>query len=342
MRRALLMCLSLLFATAVVSEAQEVPSVTIEEVVTGLDNPCGVAMQPKTGKVFVAESGAGRVLRVEDKNKTAPAITGFSLGTYGPGPTYSIGPLGLAFLDEKRLVVGGGGKLDGDEQTYLFELPEDGSPLEVSAARHQLGPVPASEETATGEGNFYGIAVNKKAIFVTANGDDTKGWVLKSQLPKSGPKQLEPFIATKAFTGVDAPTAITISPEGHLVVGQMGEIGEATDSLLTFYDVKTGQMLLNLPTGLKDITALAYSPKQKRLYALDFSWNDPAGGGLYRLDQVLEEGRVAVRPVLVQALTHPTAMAFGTDGSLYVSIFGTSQESNEEKPGKLLRLAARF
>ena len=58
------------------------------------------------------------------------------------------------------------------------------------------------------------------AIYITCNGDDTKGWVAKSVIKdgKAGP--LEPSIATKEATNVDAPVAITFSLDGkELVIG---------------------------------------------------------------------------------------------------------------------------
>ena len=41
---------------------------------------------------------------------------------------------------------------------------------------------------------------------------------------------------------------------------------------------------MNLETGLYDITGLAYSPKTKLLYAIDFAWMAAGEGGLFRLD----------------------------------------------------------
>ena len=64
----------------------------------------------------------------------------------------------------------------------------------------------------------------------------------------------------------------------------MGEVNVAGDSLLTFYDAKTGKLITSIKTGLSDIVGLAYHPKSGKLYAVDFSWVDPTKGGLYRLD----------------------------------------------------------
>jgi glucose/arabinose dehydrogenase len=53
-----LTCAALLAAPAIAQDA------SVETVVGGLNNPCGIAIQPETGHVFIADSGAGRVVRV--------------------------------------------------------------------------------------------------------------------------------------------------------------------------------------------------------------------------------------------------------------------------------------
>ena len=116
----------------------------------------------------------------------------------------------------------------------------------------------------------------------------------------------------------------------------MGEITVPNDGLLTFYNAKDGKLLYNQPTGLHDITALAYSPKG-HLYALDFAWNDLSQGGLFRLDN---DGDGGVNAVKIKSLDKPTAMAFGSDGSLYITLIGSVEEGQEIGAGQLLRLKA--
>jgi len=174
-------------------------------------------------------------------------------------------------------------------------------------------------------------------IFITCNGDDTKGWVAKSVIKdgKAGP--LEPSIATKEATNVDAPVAITFSPDGkELVIGQMGEVNVADDCLLTFYDPKTGKLTKSLKTGLNDIAGLAYSPKTKKLYATDFSWVDTAKGGLFELK--IEGDKVTAEKVI--SLDKPAAIAFDKEGNLYLTVFGTQGKDPEKSPGSLAVIKA--
>ena len=94
----------------------------IAEVVTlvkDLKNPTGIAVQPETGHVFVADSGNFRVVRFAD-GMLEEVITDFPKDKYGENPTFDIGPLGLAFIDKDTLVVGGGGKPDGEEMLRVY------------------------------------------------------------------------------------------------------------------------------------------------------------------------------------------------------------------------------
>jgi len=306
----------------------------IEVVLDGLKNPCGVAVQPESGVIFVSESAAGRVIRVVD-GVAQEVITGSAGDVYGKGPKYDIGPLGITFLDKGRLAVGDGGYQDGKEYVRIFAVPDPGQPALGYDDCERVGPL-TDTETIKAEGNLYGIAASPAAIFVTCNGDDVKGWVAKIDMRGTKFGELNRFIPTKEATDppTDAPVGITISPRGEVVVGQMGEINVANDSKLTFYNAKNGNILLDRDTGLHDITALVYSPME-HLYALDFAWVDTSQGGLFRLDDDDENGIDAKK---IADLDKPTAMAFGPDGSLFITIIGTVEGENQVGQGQLIRL----
>jgi sugar lactone lactonase YvrE len=328
-----LLCLGLL-ASAAADEELAKPEV----LATGLNTPCGIAIQPGTDILFIAESGAGRIVRWNEK-KIEPVIVGSPLDTYGKGPSYKIGPLGLAFQDRDTLLVGDGGYPDGQEFVRVFTPSAAGkAALDYEKdARHKLGPLPAKEPLKA-EGNLFGIVATKSALYVTCNGDDEKGWIAKAEISGSGYGELERSIATKVATGTNAPTAIVVNERtGDLLVGQMGAIDRPHDSLLTFYNAKSGKLLMRLPTDLNDITGLAYSPQTGLLYAIDFAWNE-AAGGLYRLDAAIAKGQQVVKAVQIATLEKPTALAFDSAGVLYVTDLGKAG-SDPSKSGQVWKLA---
>ena len=326
----------LLTGLSTVSAFAQVKAVPVLE---GLDNPSGLAIHGKTGHLFVATHPA--VLRVAP---TSPAkkfveIDAFKTDVYGKGPKYDIGPLGVALLGDEHLIVGDGSLADAEELVRVFKIGANPAekPTAADNAAFKLGPIGPGEASAKGEGNFYAIAVGPKAFYVTANGDDTKGWILKADIVDGKPGKLVPFIATKPLVNVDAPVAITMSPDNkQLVVGQMGEVNMAGDSQLSFYDPETGKLIKNHATGLNDIAGLAYSPKTGKLYAVDYSWVDTKNGGLFRLD-VTDSG---VKAEKIVSLDKPTAMAFDKDGNLYITEFGTAAEGSKTAPGRLVKIAA--
>jgi hypothetical protein len=319
---------------ALTAVAQDAKPTTV---LSGLDNPCGVAVQGATGHVFIADHKG--VHRLDPKSgKAHVEISGFPTDVYGKGPKYNIGPLGLAFWDDEHLIVGDGSRPDGDELVRIYKVGKDAAhkdhePIKEDAAVATLGPIKASEETAKGEGNFYGVAANGKSIFITCNGDDTKGWIAKSTAAAGKPGALKLSIATKVATEVDAPVPVIFSPYGDLVVGQMGEVTTPPgDSLLSIYDPETGKLKKNYKTGLNDIAGLAYS-KSGKLYATDYSWSDPSKGGLFRLDITGD----TVKAVKIASLDKPTACVFDKNGVLYVAVFGTVPEGSDKPAGSLVK-----
>ncbi len=344
MRSVVLQLVVLALVVALASaEAQENQAIKVTPVVTNLYNPCGIAIQPETGDIYIADSGALRILRYSPKERVVEeAIIGSPKDVYGKGPMYDIGPLGLLFLDKTTLVVGDGGLPDGQEVLRFFEVPKPGEHITYDKMKHQLGPIEASEQTAKGEGNFYGLARIGDSIFITTNGDDTKGWVARATLKDGVPQKLELAIATKEKTDVNAPVAATVTPDGKkLVIGQMGAVNVPGDSLLTMYDPDSGELIFRAQPepALSDIAALAYSPKSGKLYAVDFAWAEPENGGLFRLDIETTEGEAPkVTAVKLHALDKPTAMAFDAEGVLYVLEFGTEKEGDTKKPGRLLKI----
>lgn len=313
-----------------------------EFLVRNLENPSGIAIQPKTGHVFIA-SRYGIYRYDPADHKVTLEIDTYKTDVYGKGTfetqtKFNIGPLGVAFMNDDHLVVGDGSRPDGEELVRVYKMgskpAEMDKYIDEDKAAYTLGPVKDEEKSPKGEGNFYGVAVGAGAIFVTSNGDDTKGWVLKSTITDGKPGKLEFAIATKVATGVDAPGPATFSPDGKLVVGQKGEMNKPGDSLLTIYDPKSGKLLKKYETGISDLIGLAYSPKTKKLYCTEFGWVDGPQkddskkiGGLYEL--VIEGDKCTKKKIV--GLNHPAAIAFDKDGKLYVTLFDYQNPEDRKK-----------
>jgi hypothetical protein len=334
--------LTALMAGAAITAALSLPAQAAkpahEVVAKGLDNPTGVAVQPGTGHVFIA-SHAG-VHRLDPKSgKLTAEITGYPTDVYGKGPKYNIGPLGLAFLDANHLVVGDGSRVDGEELVRVYKVGNEpaAEPQNEGKPVYTLGPVPAGDQTVKGEGNFYGVAANEGRIFVTCNGDDTKGWVASATVKDGKPGKLKLTIATKEATEVDAPGPVTFTKTGKgVIVGQIGEVNQEGDSLITIYSAG-GKLNRKLTTTLNDVAGLAWSSSGK-LYATDFSWIDASKGALYLLN-LGKQDATAAKATRILDLDKPTGIAFDEEGNAYIAVFGTAAEGSDEPAGQVIKVS---
>lgn len=301
-------------------------------VLQGLSNPCGVAVRPGGAaarcEVFVSDTGDGRIVKMSsDKpGSTTDVVTGFATAGSGPGVLATSGPRGLLFLGRRHLlVVCGGG--DDAESVRLYELPDDDAPLKADDAKRVIT-VPAPSDGAESTGRLYALArtqINDRVsdlIVVTAWGGDSQGWLGKAQVRSGALGDLAPFVAAADRSRALSPAGIVVSEKGYVVVGQAGSRDKSGDRALEFRNPIDGTRLLAVPTKLHEISGLAYSRVTQNLYACDLAAADPQQGGVFRIDDASRPGEPACQAVRIATLQRPTALAFGTDGALYVTACG--------------------
>jgi hypothetical protein len=315
----------------------------LETIADGLDNPCAITFRPGTNELFVSESGAGRIVRMaaDKPGKPMPVVTGFAVG---PAPTplgFQVGPLGITFIDRATFAVGTGGDKEGRDVVAIFSLSTGDKPLTFETARRKLGPIRPEANGKTAEGFFYGVANMPTALFATSHGEDANGWISRAFLIDSAGRaaDLKPLINAKSLSGVGGPMAVVVSKRGELVVGECGSFDKPHGAVISFYSPKDrGRLLLSVPTGLSNISGLAYSARSGYLYAVDLSLSDVKEAGLFRIDATRDDGRTSAKAVKITSLDRPTAMTFASDGAIYVTQLGPSNDSTKDKRGQIVRI----
>jgi len=331
----------------------ETGSFQAQVLLADLDNPAGLALHPTQTKgqpfeLYIAESGAGRVVRVSTSTltkdavrKTDDIIVDFPLGTFGRQPEHRVGPLGLAFISRTKLVVSAKGESPGADLLACYSLPTSGAVLTAAEQDHAVGPLDPKLALRVDDLQFSGLAMTDKTLFATSGGRDSQGWVLKSGVEANHLAYLQAFIELQKEVGFGAPAGIAVIPPpgpAFMVVGLMGSRETPKDSRLVFFVPATGELALSLPTGLHDIISLAYSPSGQ-LYAADFSFTDEQAGGVYRIDDARLEGRQTCRAVKIASIIRPVGLAFAPDGSLLVTAFGQGENA---KQGTLVKITGEL
>lgn len=317
----------------------------VEEVFTELDNPCGLALRPPSGEeatdeFFFAESGAGRVLHfaVDTPAKSQEVLGKLATHTLGNENPIEVGPWALGFLTPSKLVVMGGVLVDGKEHVGVYALPEDGKALSADQLDHTVGPLnPEDTDERIG---FQALAISETAAYFASGSESAPGQIIYSAIEANRLDSFRPLMKEQI---AEWPAGICLSPVNsagsqYLVASNLGKLLEVRDSQLVFMDPFSGTVFMQLDAGLFDMVGLAYSPSGQ-LYAIDFAWQNPETGGVYRLDDARWEGRPACRAVKIASVVRPTSLAFASNGTLLVTAFGSS---DKPKLGKIVKISGEF
>lgn len=307
------------------------PELKVEVLLSGLNHPTGVAVQPGSNQVFFSESGAGRVVRLAGTT-AQEVIVELPTLPLDEASGIQLGPLGLAFLDASTLVVGEGGKPAGEDRILVFKIEGSSKALKEADAQNRFALSGSAERAA--EGNFSAVLIYNGHLYATCRGDDSKGWIARADRADQNLSNFRRYSASKDLGTVGNPLALAQSPEGFLAVALAGNFDATPDAHLAFLD-EAGALKAQFQIGLHDVTGLAYGPKSGRLFALDLDWADPTQGGLYQLLESNVADRAEAR--LVLKLDRPTSAAFDSAGNLYVTVLGPAAPA-QPPAGQLLKI----
>jgi len=295
----------------------------VDVILEGLSNPFALAVQPRTDKLFVANSGAGEVLLIDPAKKTGlPVVTGIPTVLGGPGDLFRVGPLGLGFDGPTSLIVSGPAAKD-DSPLQVFSIAKE--PAAVAWQTSDSGELLLSQAWRV-------AAAGGAGLVATARGID--GSIQLWPFRKAA--KSEDFVSSAPLGGGTALWALASTPRAELVAAAAGDLGGARDSRIFFVGGRSGKVLMSAAVELRDIIDLAYSPKTGRLFAADFSAATPESGGIFRLDAAAD-GKV--NPVRVVTMERPTALAFASNGDLLFTQLAGPPSSEGKAAGRLGRLA---
>jgi hypothetical protein len=310
-------------------DKRKLGEIAASTVLEGIDNPFSITIEPESDRIFLAESGAQRIVEIKD-GKILPTAADFAAVKYRG---YDAGPLSVFCAAENVLLVGHD-NAEGEGSLTLLKLkPNAEDPSKPEVTRETIKIEKKNSETKLGQ--FSNIMVKHSVIYVVTHGDEENGWIALAEFQNEKVKSFRPSIPTAKRSSYPGPTCSAVSPGGeYLVVSQMGKEGEAKDSRLVFYTLQ-GKMLRNFEVDLHDIVALAYSPNRQHLFAIDYNYADPSKGGLYKL---IGKGAEKCEAKKLQDVSYATSMAFDSKGNLFIATLGGPPATDGEPTGKLIKI----
>lgn len=332
---------TLLVALACASNAA---AQTTSVVMSGLDNPRGLAFGPE-GALYVAEAGRGgpgpcivlrgapqcygptgavsRLWRGEQERIATglPSIGSTATATFvgpndialqGRGGAYVTLGLGLEGAPRDALAV-------GDQLGWLVHLPAGGGWRPIAdIAAHEFSANPGGGPI---DSNPFGLLAEPGSRVVTDAGANA----LLRVAANGDVTTLAVFPSRAQGRATDAvPTSVAVGPDGAYYVAELSGIPFAAGAA-SIYRVVPGEAPTVAWTGFTTVIDIAFGPDGS-LYVLEHSTGPVFFALPGRLLKVAPDG---TRTSVIDGLTRPGSVALGADGALYVSNRSTSIGTGE-------------
>jgi hypothetical protein len=322
-------------------------------VMTGLDNPRGLAFAPN-GALWVTEAGrggpgpcapngagesrcygnTGAVTQLW-KGRQSRVAQGMPSHALPDGSTAG-GPNGISFQGTAYIALGLGGGIEyaetigSDFLGTLIVMTANGMwKVNADVAVHEFednpagGPIDSNPYGVLAEpGGRMVVDAGANALFLVRPNSAVETLAVFPPLPNPtpvGPPMVEPV-----------PTSVARGPDGALYVGQLTGF-PFVQGLANIYRVVPGQSPVVHCSGFKTIVSIAFAPGGD-LYVVEHA----TGGILFppnsgRLSRVAPN---CARVSVLEGLDRPTAVAVGPDGAIYVTNHAVTPGA-----GEVLRIA---
>jgi hypothetical protein len=327
---------SLLFLSAVagnllLSSSLHAADPVVKKLASGLGSRLSIAVRPDAGshgEVFIGDGEGGKILRVAiDRSGAAEdVVTGFPRTTDSKDKPAQSGLSSLYFLDHTRLIAAGS---DGEQPfVRVYEVPESSSAIRFDDEKQSAEVAAESRHDLEKSGftGFRSIArprandhVGDMLLLAAACGKPVMG-LWKIPLRANTLEDAVPFHSATSNEQIRSVDAIAVASSGYVAVALSSEEQkDGNRTLLRFIDPADGRSRLDVSTDLEAILDLAYNPVTADLFAVGLDGQQPQEPNLYRLDDAGTAGKPRCRAKKISALGNATALAFSSEGTLFVA-----------------------
>jgi hypothetical protein len=323
------------------------PSANVTVFAEGLDNPRGLEFGPD-GTLYVAEGGQGGTTSTEGEcEQVVPPVGPYTGGdnaristldadgqrtsvVEGLPSTQTAATLGslvsgvadIAFVDDTLyylLASGGCSHGNPGAPNGVYRVNEDGTTELVSDLSAFVMANPTSFQNPADfepDESAYGLEAFNDQLYVA----ESNHGALDAVDPATGTSSR--VLDLTETEGHLVPTAMAVGPDGNLYLSNLMPFPVMAGASNVYTVTPEGELGV-YAKGVTAVLGLAFDA-EGRLYVLETSGSGsgmeaPIVPGTGRVVRVTDEGELEV---VATGLVFPTGMAFGPDGTLYVSNFG--------------------